>query len=125
MPCVPCRWSVQCVEDQEGVVMVICSTRKRRSSVSSVDGYPTGRKGSKRRKSRTLPDPRHAERDSIVKNHKEMSSGVADLDTGVKILSFTHTEPIEVPSCKDREVKVSMRAQTPDATLVSIQGAVS
>ncbi|XP_041468624.1 rho GTPase-activating protein 18-like isoform X2 [Lytechinus variegatus] len=92
-------------------------TRSERSSVSSVDGYPTGRKGSKRRKSRTLPDPRHAERDSIVKNHKEMSSGVADLDTGVKILSFTHTEPIEVPSCKDRETKVSMRAQTPDATL--------
>ncbi|XP_030830275.1 rho GTPase-activating protein 18 isoform X2 [Strongylocentrotus purpuratus] len=91
--------------------------RTERSSVSSADGYPTGRKGSKRRKSRTLPDPRHADRESIVKNHKEMSSGVADLDTGVKILSFTHTEPIEVPSCKEHEVKVSMRAQTPDSTL--------
>ncbi|XP_072175933.1 rho GTPase-activating protein 18-like [Diadema setosum] len=90
--------------------------RSERSSVSSVDGYPTGRKGSKRRKSRTLPDPRHTERESIVKNHREVSSGVADLDTGVRILSFTSTEPIEVPSIKDR-TKVSMRAQTPDSIL--------
>ncbi|XP_071854064.1 rho GTPase-activating protein 18-like isoform X2 [Apostichopus japonicus] len=83
--------------------------------LQSTDGTEAVRRAHRKRRSRTAPEQRVIER-ALVKNQKETKSGIAAVDHGVKILSFTHTEPVQVPSAKE-VVGFDGGQRTPDSTL--------
>ncbi|KAJ8021054.1 Rho GTPase-activating protein 18 [Holothuria leucospilota] len=70
----------------------------------------------RKRRSRTAPE-RSVIETALVKNYKETTTGIAAVDQGVKILSFTHTEPVEVPSAKEVVGFDGSPAVTPTSTL--------
>ncbi|XP_022106871.1 rho GTPase-activating protein 18-like isoform X2 [Acanthaster planci] len=69
------------------------------SSMTHTDGRGVAKRGSRRTRSRTLPEGLTSEK--LLSKYKDASSGVADsVNSGVKILSLTNTMPITVPSQK-------------------------
>ncbi|XP_071804028.1 rho GTPase-activating protein 18-like isoform X1 [Asterias amurensis] len=87
------------------------------SNMTHTDGLRVAKRGSRRSRSRTLPEGLTSEK--LLSKYKDASSGVADsadVDSGVKILSLTNTMPIEVPSQKGNYDNF-LRTQTRDSIL--------
>ncbi|XP_038051615.1 rho GTPase-activating protein 18-like isoform X2 [Patiria miniata] len=69
------------------------------SNITYTDSRGVSKRGTRRSRSRTLPEGLSSEK--LLSKYKDASSGVADsVNSGVKILSLTHTMPITVPSQK-------------------------